>query len=280
MTYASLCNKTNEKARRLPLVPSRKTTTVIKRTVDFSLFFLILASNLPGQTGPGLSISPQSLPYGALGSFYNAQLTANNGSGFYQWSVTQGLPPGLSLDASKGVITGTPNTGGTYQFTITVLDLRSQQKASAGYTVGILNISNSSPLAGGTVSTPYSATFNASDGPPGYSYSWSIDTSPPGLSLAPSTGILSGSPSAAGTFNFNITVTASAPSGVSASPTLSTSKPFALTIQPQSTSGNLTISPQSLPFGALGSAYSAQLSANGSGSYQWSVSQEIGRAHV
>src|SRR5437660_1207759 len=88
---------------------------------------------------PPLTISPSSLPYGALGKNYNAQLTAN-GSGSYQWSVSQGsLPPGLNLDSFKGTITGVPNTGGTYSFTVTVLDTQTQQMASAKYTVGILN---------------------------------------------------------------------------------------------------------------------------------------------
>ena len=221
---------------------------------------------------PPLTISPNSLPYGALGKNYVAQLTAN-GSGSYQWSVSQGsLPPGLTLDSFKGTISGVPNTGGTYSFTVTVLDTQTRQMASAKYTVGILNITNTSPLPSGNTSSNYSVTFNSSDGPGGYSYSWAIDTTPPGLNLNANTGTLSGTPTAAGTYNFNITVTGSAPAGIAASPTLSTSKAFSLTIQPPAGSG-LTISPSSLPFGAVGSGYSAQLRANGSGSYQWSVTQ-------
>src|SRR5579864_1683757 len=116
--------------------------------------FVSLAGLLTGQGGGGLSISPQSLPYGALGSNYNAQLTATNGSGSYQWSVSQGsLPPGLTLDPNKGTISGTPNTGGTYQFTVKVQDTQTGQAASQAYTVGILNITNTSPLPGGTTST-------------------------------------------------------------------------------------------------------------------------------
>ena len=243
--------------------------SMLFRAVLSASLLVSMAGLLCGQSAP-LTISPQSLPYGALGSSYNAQLTANNGSGSYQWSVSQGsLPPGLTLDPNKGTISGTPNTGGTYQFTVKVQDIQTQQTASQGYTVGILNITNSSPLPNGTTSTSYSVTCNAADGPGG-NYAWSIDTPPPGLQLNGST--LSGTPTTAGTYNFTITVTVSSPPSNVAFPSLTTSKAFSLTIQPPAGSG-LTISPSSLPFGALGSAYSAQLRSNGSGSYQWSVTQ-------
>ena len=235
-------------------------------TIGISFSGLLL-----GQFAP-LTISPSSLPDGALGSSYNAQLTASNGSGNYLWSISQGtLPPGLSLGPSSGAITGTPNTGGTYQFTVTVMDTQTQQSTSAGYTVGILNITNSSPLPNGTTGTPYSVTFNAADGPSG-TYTWFIKPAPPGLTLDSATGTLSGTPTTSGTFRFTVGVTETPPPGTASSPSLSTSKVFSLTIQAAAPS-SLTISPQSLPFGALNSAYSAQLTANGSGAYQWSVSQ-------
>src|SRR5580704_12300057 len=183
--------------------------------------FVSFSSLLMGQFAP-ITISPSSLPYGALGSSYNAQLTANNGSGSYQWSVSQGsLPPGLSLGQSSGTITGTPNAGGSYPFTIMVLDNRSQQTASANYTVGILNISNSSPLPGGTTGTPYSVTFNAADGPSG-NYAWSISVAPSGLNLNSSTGTLSGTPTTSGTFTFTVTVTLTPPPSTASFPSLST----------------------------------------------------------
>jgi uncharacterized protein (TIGR03437 family) len=233
--------------------------------------FVSFTGLLLGQFAPP-TISPPSLPDGALGSSYNAQLTASNGSGNYQWSVSQGsLPPGLSLGPTNGTITGTPTTGGSYPFTVMVQDTQTQQTASKSYTVGIMYITNSSPLPSGTTSTSYSVTFNTADGPAG-NYNWSIDTTPPGLSLSPATGTLSGTPTTSGTFNFNITVTESAPPSNLAFPTLTTSKAFSLTIQPPTGSG-LTISPSSLPFGAFGSGYSAQLRTNGSGSYRWAVTQ-------
>src|SRR5690349_15458068 len=98
-------------------------TSVRWRKVTVSLFFLTLIL-LGGSARLSLTISPSSLPFGALGSGYSAQLSAN-GSGAYQWSVTQGnLPPGLALGASSGTISGTASSGGTYPFVVKVMDLR------------------------------------------------------------------------------------------------------------------------------------------------------------
>src|SRR5579864_6810591 len=123
--------------------------TVSRHTLVWGLF-LSLSAVLFGQAAPNFSITTKSLPFGALGSSYTAQLSAN-GSGFYQWSVSQGsLPPGLSLGAANGTISGTASGCGTYPFVVTVLDVRSKQSASASFTLGILNISNPPALPSGS----------------------------------------------------------------------------------------------------------------------------------
>ena len=243
MTYASLCNRTYARSRGLP---------GFGLWITASLLFL-LASVAWGQSiGNFLAISPKSLPFGAVGSGYTAQLTAN-GSNSYQWSVTQGsLPPGLALGPASGTISGTATAGGSYPFVITVVDQKSQQRATAGYTVGILNIANSSPLPSGNTSNFYTVTFNAADGPPG-TYTWAIDTLPPGLQL--NSNVLSGNPGQTGTFSFNVTVTVTQPAGAAASQNLTTTKAFTLTI-----GTGLTIdTPSPLPAGDVGVPYAAGL---------------------
>ena len=235
---------------------------MLRRIVTVSLMCLF-----PAALGAGslpLAISPKSLPFGALGSGYSAQLTAN-GSGSYQWSVSQGnLPPGLSLGASSGTISGTATSGGTYPFVVTVVDTKFQEMASAGYTIGILNISNPSPLPSGSTAAPYSVTFNASDGPSG-NYLWSIDAPPPGLQL--NSNVLSGIPNASGTFSFTITTTTSPPAGA-ASATLSVSKSFVLTIG----SGMTITTPPVLPAGDVNVAYASSLDvAGGTTPFAWSI---------
>jgi Putative Ig domain/Glycine rich protein/IPT/TIG domain len=75
---------------------------------------------------PPLKVTTTSLPAATGGQPYTATLAATGGVTPYAWSVTAGsLPPGLSLNASTGVISGTPDVTGTYAFTVTVTDAES-----------------------------------------------------------------------------------------------------------------------------------------------------------
>lgn len=75
--------------------------------------------------GPGpLTIVTSALAGGTVGTSYLQSVSASGGTLPYTWSIVPGLgtlPPGLSLSAG-GVITGTPTTAGTYNFTVRVTD--------------------------------------------------------------------------------------------------------------------------------------------------------------
>lgn len=158
---------------------------------------------------------PASLPVGVIGTPYAAQLTATGGTPPYGWTVTPPLPTGLIL-ASPGTtatISGTPQLGTTgsttHIFTVTDSTSPTPRTGTRDYAVTIappgLTITTPS-LPNGTVTQGYSATVTASGGIP--PYTWSIignDPNPgPGLSLSTdddaTTGIITGTPTNAGSF--------------------------------------------------------------------------------
>src|SRR5438132_14385152 len=119
--------------------------------------------------------------------------------------ITRPLPPGLGSNAMAGVISGVPQIGGTPSFTITATNPQTLQSGSKQLSIGILQISTPSPLPGATLGTFYSITFNESDGPATGFYAWQSGQPPPppGLTLA-SNGVLSGTPTSTGGFNFQV----------------------------------------------------------------------------
>ena len=216
---------------------------------------------------PTITLSPPSLPGGTAGTAYSQTITASGGTAPYSYAVSSGtLPPGLNLSPA-GVLSGTPTTAGTSNFTVTATDANSCT-GSKGYGVTIapscaaaITLSPAS-LPGGTVGTAYSQTITASGGTAPYSYTVASGTPPPGLILS-SAGVLSGTPTTAGTFNFTVTATdANSCTG---------SKGYGVTIAPSSCP-TIMLLPQILPGGTVGTAYSRTITAMyGTAPYSYTV---------
>ena len=84
-----------------------------------------------------------------------------------------------------------------------------QQTATKTLTITVvspLSISTSS-LPAGAVGTAYTATLQAAGGTSPYTWAVTTGTLPAGLTLAGSTGVISGTPTAAGTSTLTFTVT-------------------------------------------------------------------------
>ena len=210
--------------------------------------------------GPALTITTGSpLPGGRVGQAYSVTIAATGGSQPYLWSAT-GVPAGLQFSAA-GVLSGTPAATGSFTITVTVTDAV-KETASARFALNIsaapLVITTASPLPRGRVGDAYSVTLAAEGGV--QPYTWSAASTPVGLSFS-SAGVLSGTPSAAGTFSISVTVTDSEKT--------TTTKAFSLTVDPP----RLVITTASpLPGGRVGDRYAQQLAAEGGvPPYSWSA---------
>ena len=71
---------------------------------------------------PPLTITNATSPLPAqVGVPYSFQFTASGGVPPYSWSLLSSIP-GLTLDATSGVLSGTPTTAGSYSDVATVTD--------------------------------------------------------------------------------------------------------------------------------------------------------------
>ena len=164
-----------------------------------------------GSACPTITVNPATLPGGQVGVAYSQTVTGSGGTGPYTFAVTSGsLPNGLTL-ASGGLLSGTPTTANTFNFTITATD-SNNCTGSQAYSVTIAPAAcptitvNPASLPDGTVGVAYSQTISGSGGTGPYTFAVTLGSLPTGLTLS-AAGSLSGTPTASGTFNFTIRAT-------------------------------------------------------------------------
>ena len=222
--------------------PNPVTAETVVKIVITSVDFPNQSATLTVTVEPPPTITTTTLPTAPLNASYSASVTATGGVPPLSWSITAGaLPAGLKLsNSTTGTvqITGKATAAGSSTFTITVTDASAgDPPASQQLTIVVssLAITTTSPLPSGTVGTVYDSPglqFTASGGTG--NDTWTVATGstlPAGLSLS-SAGLLSGTPTAGGTFTFGITATDSAipPAVVTSSFTLVISQAQQLTL--------------------------------------------------
>jgi hypothetical protein len=201
-----------------------------------------------------LTVSTTKLATGYLNLPYSATLTATGGSSIgHKWSISAGtLPPGIGLAAATGIISGKPTATGSSAITVKVTDsLANTATAKLTLLVNPDLTVTTAKLGGGYVGTAYKATLAASGGS-GSGNTWSVSTGtlPAGLTLAAATGIISGTPTTAGTSTFSVSVKDSAGNTATGS--------LKLIVGSQ-----LVISPATLPVGYIDTNYTFTFNAAG-----------------
>jgi hypothetical protein len=158
---------------------------------------------------PVLAITTTTpLTSGTVGLAYSLTLAASGGTTPYTWSVSSGsLPAGLTL-SSAGVLSGTPTTAGTSNFTLEVADAESTpQTATLAATLVIAPLAvTSTSLPAGNVGSRYTAQLAAKGGTAPYTWAVASGTLPAGISLSTS-GLLSGTPGSVSSGALTFTVT-------------------------------------------------------------------------
>lgn len=113
----------------------------------------------PPPAPPSLALAGSPLTGGTIGALYSFQLFASGGTAPYTYSVASGtLPAGVTLNASTGLVSGTPTTAATSSnIVLRVTDSVGAQMSLAAFTV-VIGIAVVAPGA------PTSAVATAGDG--------------------------------------------------------------------------------------------------------------------
>ncbi len=239
-------------------------------TVTGTFSFTIIATDANNCSGsrayaqtincPAITLTPTTLPNGIAGTNYNQTVTASP-AGTYNFALTAGaLPVGLTLDNATGALSGTPTAAGTASFTVTATGVGACVGSQA-YTLTIncpgVTV-NPATLNAGTAGTAFSQMFAQTGGSGTITWS-STGTLPTGLTLNGATGVLAGTPTVTGTFNFTIIATDANNCSGSRAYTLAIGCP------------TITVNPAALPAGTAGVPYSQTLTQGGGlGAINWS----------
>ena len=230
--------------------------------------FTVTATDVNAQTAsnaytvvvavPTLTLTPATLPGGTAGVAYTQTLTIAGGIAPYTVTQTGALPAGITFNTATNTFSGTPTQAGTFNISVTATDSTGGTAATVtnNYVLTIATPTltlTPATVPAGTAGVAYNQTFVASGGIAPYAYTVSGGALPAGMTLT-AAGVLSGTPTAAGTFNFSVTATDST-TGTAATVT----NAYTLTLS----APTIVINPATLPGAVQSIVYSQTLVATG-----------------
>ena len=150
--------------------------------------------------GPPVITSPATAT-GAVGIAFSYQITAQNSPTTFNASA---LPPGLTVNTTTGLISGTPTTTGTFNASVSASNVPGTGSQNVTITIAVgIPVITSANSATGQTGVAFSYQIAATNGPT----SFNATSLPPGLTVNTATGLISGTPTNTGTFNAIVSAT-------------------------------------------------------------------------
>lgn len=210
------------------------------------------ASDISISPPPAPSVNSSGTVNAAVNHSFSYTISASGSPTSYGAS---GLPAGLSVNTSSGVISGTPSQTGSFSVSLSATNGSGTGNGSITINVGDVPSITSQLTAAGTIGEAFSYSITASNSASGYS----ADGLPAGLSVNASTGKISGTPTRGGTFNVNLSASNNYGSGDSSTlvVTIVGGTPPVITKQPSNQSAT------------IGGSASFSVTATGALTYQW-----------
>ena len=260
---------TGEVAGELPKVTKKTTYKFKVDVVDESPSPQTDTQTLTLTVNPGtttaLTITTTSLPSALVTKAYSATVGATGGKTPYTWTVAGTLPPGLTINKTSGKISGTATSKGDYAFNVDVTGAKTSSTAAQllRITVGSYTVTTVNPPEAKLNQTyQYALEATGGTGTNTWAVSSSADTFPPGLTLTPATGLISGKITSGSGGSFYVYAT-------DGRGTITNYAQLTISVV-----GALVVPSTTLPPGEAGYVYSGRLAAyGGTPPYTWAVTK-------
>src|SRR6266513_2042886 len=193
------------------MIPARSDSQLVCSMKRILPLILVLATASGGLAAAKPKITSATTASGTVGVAFSYQITADQAIPPGGWGAT-GLPAGLTVNTNTGLISGTPTAAGTYSVTISATNANGTGTATLTLTINPRPPVITSPgTATGTVGVAFVYQITANIKPTSYGASGL----PPGLTVNPATGLISGTPTTVGTYPVTISATNSGGTGTS-----------------------------------------------------------------